>query len=580
MKKLLLFILVLSMYNFQAQVAINNSGSAPDPSAMLDIQSTDSGLLIPRMTASDRDNIASPATGLTVYVTDDNSFYYYDGTSWVNLSTQPDDDWKVDGNNMYSLPSGNVGIGTSNPQEKLEINGNIRGNQQGGALRIKTDYGVLDIGPKNGGFAHFYTNRPRFYFNKKLVVNEGIISSYDEDLKLQTQYHTHLTILNSNGNVGIDTETPQEKLEINGSIRGDQNGALKINTDNGYVVVGPVNSGWSHFLTDRSKFYFNKRVYVNEGIISSYDEDLNLQTQGTTRMTILKSNGNVGIGTNAPDSKLEIIENLAGKPVTKSTNNNTDTANSYGIHGITNEGSTRFSSGVFGESATFGSHEIGVLGDYTGWGVGVAGLGYGITYDDIPYNGTNTLDIGVFGGADFASSIGVYGLNKSNSGTAYAGYFDGDHAITGTKSASVPTTQGNQLLYSMESPEIWFEDLGVGELHNGKTHIKLDKMFNQTVFIDSNHPMHVFLQEQGECNGLYFIPDSDGKGFTVKEKANGHSNIKFSYRIVAKRRFYQDHRFGIDPMQPLKNNLKNAEYHKPRITKINKMRRLLQSQKK
>ena len=488
MKKLLLFLFGFLLLNLSAQVAINNSGATPDASAMLDISSTSSGLLIPRMTTTERDNISAPATGLTVFVTDDNSFYYFDGTNWINLSTQPDEDWKVDGSNMYSIPTGNVGIGTTNPQEKLEINGSVRGDQQGGALRIKTDYGFLDIGPKNGGFAHFYTNRPRFYFNKKIIVNEGIISSYDEDLKLQTQYNTRLTILNSNGNVGINVETPSSKLQVLGEI--------------------------------------------------------------------------------------------AGNAAVKGENTNTDTADSYGIHGISHGGSDRFSPGLFGQSLEFNSHEMGVLGDYTGWGVGVAGLGYGITYDDIPYNGSNTLDIGVFGGADWDTSVGVYGLNKSGSSSAYAGYFDGNHAITGTKSASVPTTQGNQLLYSMESPEIWFEDLGVGQLHNGKVHIKLDKMFNETVFIDQNHPMHVFLQEQGESNGLYFIPDSDGKGFTVYEKNNGNSNVKFSYRIVAKRRFYQDHRFGIDPMQPLKNNLKNAKYHKPRETKINKMRKILKSQKK
>ncbi len=485
MKRLLLFTTLSLFLNLktQAQVAVNSDGSAPDASSMLDIKSTSSGLLIPRMTATDRDNINSPATGLTVYVTDDNSFYYYDGSNWINLSTQPDDDWKVDGNNMYSLPSGNVGIGTNNPQEKLEINGNIRGNQQGGALRIKTDYGFVDVGAKNSSFAHFYTDRSKFYFNKRLIVNEGIISSYNEDLQLQTQYHTHLIILNSNGNVGINVNNPSSKLEVSG--------------------------------------------------------------------------------------------NISGAAAIKGENTNTDTAKSYGIHGISNEADTRFSPGVFGESVHFGDNEMGVLGDYTGWGVGVAGLGYGITYNDIPNNGTHTLDIGVFGGADFGTSVGVYGLNKSNNSSAYAGYFEGNHAITGTKSASVPTTKGNQLLYSMESPEIWFEDLGEGKLVKGKMHVKFGKTFNETVFVDSKHPMHVFLQEQGECNGLFFIPDDNGKGFTVIEKNHGTSNVKFSYRIVAKRRFYQDFRFGIDPMQPLKNNLKNAKYHKPRIRTISKMKKYL-----
>ena len=61
--------------------------------------------------------------------------------------------------------SGNVGIGTTSPQETLHINGSIRGNQSG-ALRINTDYGWMDLGSKNTNWAHFNTDRPRFYFQK------------------------------------------------------------------------------------------------------------------------------------------------------------------------------------------------------------------------------------------------------------------------------------------------------------------------------------------------------------------------------------------------------------------------------
>ena len=38
-------------------------------------------------------------------------------------SRSADGDWEVSGNNMYSEPSGNVGVGTSNPESKLHLNG-------------------------------------------------------------------------------------------------------------------------------------------------------------------------------------------------------------------------------------------------------------------------------------------------------------------------------------------------------------------------------------------------------------------------------------------------------------------------
>ena len=57
--------------------------SAPDGSAALDIYSKEKGLLIPRMTTAERDNISSPATGLLVYNTDNNEINKYDGTNWI-----------------------------------------------------------------------------------------------------------------------------------------------------------------------------------------------------------------------------------------------------------------------------------------------------------------------------------------------------------------------------------------------------------------------------------------------------------------------------------------------------------------
>lgn len=71
-----------------AQVAVNTDGSQPNSSAMLDVKSINTGMLIPRMTASQRTtNISSPAVGLLVYQTDAPAgFYYYNGTKWVGLS--------------------------------------------------------------------------------------------------------------------------------------------------------------------------------------------------------------------------------------------------------------------------------------------------------------------------------------------------------------------------------------------------------------------------------------------------------------------------------------------------------------
>ena len=68
---------------------ISYSGSAAkSASALLDLQSTTSGFLGPRMTQTQRDAIASPATGLLIYQTNNTpGFYYYNGAAWAAVST-------------------------------------------------------------------------------------------------------------------------------------------------------------------------------------------------------------------------------------------------------------------------------------------------------------------------------------------------------------------------------------------------------------------------------------------------------------------------------------------------------------
>jgi len=187
--------------------------------------------------------------------------------------------------------------------------------------------------------------------------------------------------------------------------------------------------------------------------------------------------------------------------------------------------------GVRGRSlANSGNQQIGVWGDYAGtagFGIGVIGIGFG-------------------GGVPAGNNdIAVVGWRANNQN--FSGYFNGNHVIAnGTKSASVPTSRGNQLLYVIESPEIWFEEIGGGQLVNGEARIELDPLFLETVYIDERHPMHVFIQLEGEANDVYVVKDKTG--FWVKEKNGGRSNVSFSYRVVAKRRGYQDHRFGNDPV--------------------------------
>src|SRR5690606_1516347 len=51
---------------------------------------------------------------------------------------------------------------------------------------------------------------------------------------------------------------------------------------------------------------------------------------------------------------------------------------------------------------------------------------------------------------------------------------------------------------------------------------------------DENHPLKVFIQLEGDCNGVY-VTNKSADGFTVKELQRGNSNVSFSWHIVANR---------------------------------------------
>lgn len=74
-----LWILVFMPVFAVAQVAINQDGAQPHPSAMLEVKSNNKGLLVPRLSSTERLGIPAPAAGLVVYDTDSASLAVFTG---------------------------------------------------------------------------------------------------------------------------------------------------------------------------------------------------------------------------------------------------------------------------------------------------------------------------------------------------------------------------------------------------------------------------------------------------------------------------------------------------------------------
>lgn len=102
-------IILLQQVSTHAQsLAVNTDGSTAHASALLDVKSNTRGLLIPRMTKTEKNAVGSPATGLMIFQTgpDSTGFHYYNGSGWTWLanSTVPDE-WLLSGNSNATASS-------------------------------------------------------------------------------------------------------------------------------------------------------------------------------------------------------------------------------------------------------------------------------------------------------------------------------------------------------------------------------------------------------------------------------------------------------------------------------------------
>jgi len=248
------------------------------------------------------------------------------------------------------------------------------------------------------------------------------------------------------------------------------------------------------------------------------------------------------------------------------------TGTNYGVEGTN---ASPDGAGVSGDNSSTTGNALGVWGTTDSPdGIGVYGLGIdssNTTVGERPIGvwGNTNQDgaIGVLGTAD--NSIAVSGNNNASSvatadfeneestridaavlvtrGTHYDGIclmdVSGNLNCTGSKSAVVPVDGGSRrvALYAVEAPENWFEDMGSAQLAKGSAVVKLEPTFAQTV--NSGVEYHVFLTPKGDCKGLY-VTNETASSFEVRELGGGRTSIAFDYRIVARRKGYEDIRLA------------------------------------
>ncbi len=251
-KILCIFVLILSINRkiFSQNVSINDNGAAPNSHAILDvdISTNDAGILIPRLTSSQRTAMTLPVAdeGLTVYDETVKLFYFWTGSEWKEITTRGSN-WSITGNSAINsssnfigtvdandfvirtnnverariLSAGNFGIGTSNPDAKLHVvytgavmtqyPGTVAAFQQNNAT---TDWARMSIIGGNAGAS-------LIDFGDVDKQDPGSIKydHTDNYFAFFTGNTNERMRITSSGNVGIMVTDPDETLEVNGSIK-------------------------------------------------------------------------------------------------------------------------------------------------------------------------------------------------------------------------------------------------------------------------------------------------------------------------------------------------------------------------
>ncbi|MBI1287936.1 MAG: hypothetical protein GC178_10185 [Flavobacteriales bacterium] len=254
---------------------------------------------------------AAPSGGAGTIRFKAGQFEGWDGTSWIPLGGGADADWTISGNDMSNTNTGNIGIGTTTPDRQLNIesatgpqmlftrndNNTTDGEVMGELLFDNND----DTAPSSVDAAAVIratASGPQGNSNKG-----GNILFLTKNNAAGGANATEMMRIAANGNIGVGTSTPVQKLDVAGSIRMvDGNQAI------GYIPVSDANGKmtWTDptglVTGDAWGLTGNAGTTPGTNFIGTTDNQaISFKTNDLERVRVA-ANGALGIGTTTPNT--------------------------------------------------------------------------------------------------------------------------------------------------------------------------------------------------------------------------------------------------------------------------------------
>lgn len=259
-------------------VAINTDGSVADATAMLDVKSSAKGMLIPRMTTAQRTGIATPATGLLVFDTDTNAFWYYNGTAWMKLDVAGNN-WSITGNSGTTAGTNFIG-NTDDIPFVVKINNQLAGyitSTTTPASTYNTSWGYLGLSQNTNGRRNVAVGSQALMANTTGQNNTAIGAN------------SLMTNTTTGSNTAIGYQSLTNNIGTGNTAVGTQ--ALNNNNLGSYNVA--VGFGALAFITDASSntgLGFNSLSSLTTGFYNTaIGYDANVSTGTLTNATALGS---------------------------------------------------------------------------------------------------------------------------------------------------------------------------------------------------------------------------------------------------------------------------------------------------